>query len=185
VVWGFANFLHLCDVTVIVTCAGLWWGNALLLSSQAVASIVVDLAWTVDALWRVVSGRHLLGDWTAYMWDDRFPLAVRLLSLFHVFWPVLLLWALRRTGYDRRAFGLQCAVAVVFTVAARIAASDGVNINFAYRDPFFDRSWGAAPVHLAVVLSVLCVVIYLPTHWALRAVLAPAPRHGSQTSTAR
>ncbi|MFL5373599.1 MAG: hypothetical protein ACJ78T_06385, partial [Myxococcales bacterium] len=38
-VWGFANFLHLCDVAVILTCAGLWTGSALLLSSQAVSSL--------------------------------------------------------------------------------------------------------------------------------------------------
>ncbi len=30
-VWGWANFLHLCDVTVILTCVGLWFGNSLLL----------------------------------------------------------------------------------------------------------------------------------------------------------
>src|SRR5207237_288632 len=41
-VWGLSNFLHLCDVAVILTCAGLWSGSALLLSSQAVSSILID-----------------------------------------------------------------------------------------------------------------------------------------------
>ena len=41
--WGWANFLHLCDVAVLLTCVGLAYHNALLLSSQAVASLLGDL----------------------------------------------------------------------------------------------------------------------------------------------
>ena len=50
--WSLANFLHLCDVAVILTCIGLWTGNALLLSSQAVSSVVIDTLWALDvATW--------------------------------------------------------------------------------------------------------------------------------------
>ena len=121
-VWGLSNFLHLCDVAVILTCAGLWSGSALLLSSQAVSSLVIDLLWDVDAGWRLVTGRHLLGG-TEYLWDPAFPLAVRLLSLFHLAWPALLLWALRRVGYDRRGFLLQVALASCLFAAARFTDS--------------------------------------------------------------
>jgi hypothetical protein len=176
-VYGFVNFLHLCDVAVILTCAGLWRGSALLLSSQALASIVIDLGWDLDLLGRLLTGRHLLG-WTAYMWDEQWPLAVRLMSCFHVVWPVLLVWSLRRVGYDRRALSLQCAIALVFLVAARIAAP-GANINFAYRDPLLQRSWGPGPVHLAAILAGLVVVVYLPVHLALRAVFPPPARGGA------
>src|SRR3954464_5809414 len=47
-VWGFRNFLHLCDIAVILTCAGLWSGSALLLSSQALFSIGAALFWDLD-----------------------------------------------------------------------------------------------------------------------------------------
>ena len=169
VVWGWRNFLHLSDVTVVLTCVGLWRGSALLLSSQAVASIVVDLAWCLDVAWRLVFSRHLIGG-TEYMWDARFPLWVRLLSLFHVFWPALLLWALARVGYDRRGWVVQSGIAGVALVLARLLAP-AQNINFAYRDPFFGRAWGPAPVHLAVILLPLIVLIYWPTHRALARLL--------------
>ena len=172
VVWGWRNFLHLSDVTVILTCVGLWRGSALLLSSQAVASIVVDLAWCLDVAWRLMFSRHLIGG-TEYMWDARFPLWVRLLSVFHVFWPVLLLWALARLGYDRRGWVLQSGIAAVALVLARLLAP-AQNINFAYRDPFFGRAWGPAPVHLAVILLPLIVLIYGPTHLALARLLPRA-----------
>jgi len=171
-VWGGANFLHLCDVTVILTCVGLWFGNSLLLSSQAVASLVVDLAWTLDVAWRLVLGKHLIGG-TEYMWDARFPLWVRLLSVFHLFWPLLVVWTLRRVGYDRRGWLLQSAIAAVLLVLSRLL-QPALNINFAYRDPLFGRAWGPAPVHLAVILLGAIVVIYWPTHLVLARVLPKA-----------
>src|SRR5579863_10527731 len=57
--WGAANFLHLCDVAVILVCLGLWTNSSLLLSSQAVGSLLVDLAWMLDAGWRLARGRGL------------------------------------------------------------------------------------------------------------------------------
>ena len=111
--WGWANFLHLCDVAVLLTCIGFARGDVLLLSSQAVSSLIGDLLWCLDASWTLFSNRHLTGG-TEYMWDTRFPLWVRLLSLFHVVLPMLLLAALSRTGYDHRALRLQCGIEPLF-----------------------------------------------------------------------
>lgn len=164
--WGAANFLHLCDIAVILTCAGLFLENSLLLSSQAVSSLLLDLIWTIDAAWRFFLGRHLVGG-TEYLFDAHYALGVRLLSLFHVALPIILLWALVRTGYDRRGFALQSAIALGALLASRCArAAD--NINFAFRDPFFHRAWGPAPLHLAITFLALATVIYLPTHLALK-----------------
>jgi hypothetical protein len=166
--WGAQNFLHICDITVILTCAGLWWSNPLLLSSQAVTSILADLLWDLDVGWRVFTGHELFGG-NQYMWDSRYPLWVRLISLFHVVWPLLLLWALKRTGYDRRGFALQSAIAAGAIIAGRFA-DPAQNINFAFRDPLFHRTWGPAPVHLAFIWVGLVVVIYVPTHFVLSSV---------------
>jgi len=164
-VWGPLNFLHLCDVAVILTCAGLWLGSPLLLSSQAVSSIVADVLWSVDAGSRLFFGRHVFGG-TEYMWDASFPLAVRLLSLFHVAWPALLLWALRRVGYDRRGFALQIAIAGALFVVSRFAGA-AANLNFAFRDPIWGLSLEPAALHLAATLAFIVAVFYLPVHVAL------------------
>ena len=66
--WGVANFLHLCDVAVILTCIGLWTGNALLLSSQAVSSVVIDALWTMDVAAWLLFRRHFIGG-TEYLFD--------------------------------------------------------------------------------------------------------------------
>jgi hypothetical protein len=172
--WGVANFLHLCDIAVVLTCLGLWSNSPLLLSSQAVSSLLIDTAWVVDAATRFLTGRHWIGG-TEYLFDSSFPLWVRLLSLFHVVMPFLLLWALYRVGYDRRGCVVQCAIAIPVVVFARLAATPKTNINFVYADPFFHRLWGPWPLHIMAVLAFLMLVVYLPTHLLLSR-LFPSPR---------
>jgi hypothetical protein len=171
--WGAANFLHLCDIAVILTCIALWGNNALLISSQAVSSLVIDAVWALDAGSAFFLGHHVIGG-TEYLFDERYPLWVRILSLFHLVMPPLLLWALYWIGYDRSGFAAQSVIAVLAFIGARFA-SPARNLNFVFTDPFFHRSWGPAPVH--VVLSFLCLVfvVYLPTHLLLEKLFSPDP----------
>jgi len=171
--YGWANFLQLCDLAVVLTCVGLWLGSPLLLSSQALASLVIDVTWDLDAAWRLITGHHLIGG-TEYMWDPRYPLALRLLSFFHLVWPVLLWWSLRQIGYDRRALAFQAALSLVALAASRVAMPGG-NINFAYRDPFVHRSWGPAVVHVGLTWAVLVAGLYWPLHLLLARAM-PRPR---------
>jgi len=100
---------------------------------------------------------------TAYMWDVRAPIWVRLLSTFHLALPLALLWALRKVGYDHRALALQSAIAAGLILAARFLPSV-LNVNYAYQDPLCHRSWGPAPLHLAVILAGAVVLLYWSAH---------------------
>jgi hypothetical protein len=174
--WGWSNFTYLCDVAVILTCVGLWFGNSLLLSSQAVGAIIINLIWVLDVAWRAAFGRHLLGG-TEYMWDAQYPLWIRSLSFFHLAWPVLMLWAVRRVGYDPRGFEFQAALSIPVMVAAYFA-NPAKNINFSHHDPVFGWTWGPAPVHMAVMLAFLIAVIYWPTHQFLVRFMPPKKTAG-------
>jgi hypothetical protein len=180
--YGSHVFLNLCDIAVILTCVGLWTGNALLLSSQAVSSLVVDLAWDLDLLARAATGHHLVGG-TEYMWDPKWPLWLRLLSAFHVVLPPALMWALRRTGYDRRGLPLQGAIALVALAASRLTLGPEENQNFSWRDPFLGRSWGPAPVHVGLTWAVLVGAVYWPTHAVLARLMPPAGSVSRQRRT--
>jgi hypothetical protein len=163
-VWGSMNLVHLCDIAVILGCAGLWWGSSLLISSQAVSSFAPGILWALDVGWRLTTGRFLVGG-TDYMWDARYPLWVRLLSSFHIGLPVVMFWALRKVGYDRRALALQAAIAAVLFIVARFLPAE-LNVNYVFRDPLFHRAWGPAPLHLAVVY-LGALVLYWPAHLLL------------------
>lgn len=165
--YGFTNFLFLCNLGVMLTAAALLAGNRLVLSSQAVAAPVIGLAWGIDAAWRVVSGHHLYGG-TEYMWDPQYPLFTRLLSLYHLAWPILVVLVVRRVGYDRRGWRLQTAIAASAVILCRLFTPPADNINFAFVDPIFGRAFEPAALHLAIVLIALAGVGYGLTHLALR-----------------
>src|ERR1700730_9711600 len=76
--WGGANFLHLCDIALVLTCIGVLCNSVLLISSQAVSALLVGVAWAFDAGSKLLLGRHLLGG-TEYLFDAGYPLWVRLL----------------------------------------------------------------------------------------------------------
>jgi hypothetical protein len=172
---GWKNFLLLCDVGVFLTCLGIWRGRAWLLSSQAVGSLVISGAWVLDVVSRMASGRHLIGG-TEYMWNAERPLFVRLLSLFHVAVVPVLLWSLRRTGYDRRGLPVTIAVTAVVLVASRAVGDAADNMNYTFQDPFFHHAWGPAPLHLAVTLVALSAGAFLPAHLLLARLLPAAER---------
>ena len=163
--WGWGNLLHLCDAAVILTCAGLWLGNARLLSSQAVNALLAGLLWVANVGWRAGTGRFFASG-SEYMWDAHYPLWVRLLSFFHVVLPCALIWALWKLGYDRRGFVLQAGIAAVLLVASRFLSPE-LNMNYAYRDPLFGRAWGPGPVHLLVIWAGAVGLMYWPTHLVL------------------
>ncbi len=172
--WGWANFLLLCDVAMFLTFAGVWRANVLLLSSQAVGTLFAGVIWGLDVAWRLVTGAHLYGG-TEYMFDPAFPLWVRLLSAFHLWLPVLLLWSLRRTGYDPRGLLLQSVITIPLVAVGRLF-DPAKNVNFAFVDPLFDRQWGPAPLHLAVILFFIVATIYWPTHLLLSRYLPRVPK---------
>ncbi|MBP9899302.1 MAG: hypothetical protein KBF28_13065 [Gemmatimonadales bacterium] len=167
IAYGFTNFLFLCNLGVMLTAAALFWESRLVLSSQAVAAPVIGLAWAVDAGWRVVTGAHLFGG-TEYMWDPQYPLFTRLLSLYHLAWPVLVVVLVRRVGYDRRGWALQTAIAAGVVICCRLFTTPTDNINFAFVDPIFGRAFTPAALHIGIVLGGLAGVAYGLTHLVLR-----------------
>jgi hypothetical protein len=170
-----SNFVFLCNLSAALTSWALWRGGVLLLSSQAVSMPLIGAVWSIDVLSRLVTGHHLIGG-TAYMWDAGLPLFTRLLSLYHVVLPVVQLAVLRRTGYDRRGYALQSAIAVAAVIAGRWCDPQA-NVNFAFADPFFHRAWGGPVTHVALIAGALVLVVYPLMHLALaRAFPPPAPR---------
>jgi hypothetical protein len=171
--YGWADFLHLSDVAIAVTAIGLWTSSPLLLTSQAISTLIAETIRTVDVIWTELT-RHMLIAGVGYMWDKKYPLWLRLMSFYHALLPALLLWAMSRVGYDRRGLKLQAGIAAAL-VAGRLWGSAKHNINFSFRDPFFDRAWGPAPVYVFLMLVGAILVGYLPTDWFLAKLFTRPP----------
>jgi hypothetical protein len=163
--YGTQNFLFFCDIGNFLVGLALWLESPLIFSWQATGLLLFQSLYTVDLLGALVTRRHLIGG-TEYMFDPGVPLYVRLLSLFHVVTPPLLLWAIGRLGYDRRGWKLQtltCWIVVPINYFWR----PGFDVNWA-RGPFFrEQHWMPGWMYLVGYLIVVPLVIYYPTHLGL------------------
>jgi hypothetical protein len=158
------NFLYFCDLGNFLIAAGLWLESRLILSWQAVGLLVFQSLYMLDLIGAVLFGHHIIGG-TEYMFDPKVPLFVRLLGLYHLVVPPLLLWSVRRVGYDDRAWKLQTLTAWIL-VPVNSYWRPQYNVNWARglgREQHLVPDW----LYLAAYLIVVPLVVYWPTHLAL------------------
>ena len=182
--YGPTNFLYFCDAALLLTFAGIWTESALLISLPAVGILVPQIVWLVDFGGNCL-GAHLTG-MTNYMFDAKIPLFARGLSTFHGWLPVLLVWLLRRVGYDRRALPLWSALAVgLIAVSYAFLPGPGthpenpnipVNVDYVYGlSDSVAQHWMNQNLYVGVWTVTLIGLVYLPTHLVLRRCYRPAP----------
>jgi hypothetical protein len=179
---GPANFLWLCDVANFVILGAIWLESPLLFSSQAVSVLLIQIVWMVDVATRLVAGFHPIGG-TEYMFEAARPLFGRLLSLFHVFVPLLLVYALWRLGHDRRGWRLQTLICWLVLPASFWIGEPRENLNWLWSPFGIEQTWLPPSAFLAVCMIAYPVVLYLPTNALLTGWLRRAgrPIHGGGT----
>jgi hypothetical protein len=166
--WGPRNFLWFSDIALLVTGVALWRESPLLASMMTLAIALPELAWNVDFFGRLLTGRDILG-LAGYMFDTTRPLGLRALSLFHIVLPVVLVWLAHRLGYDRRAWAFQTVVALIVLPVTYWLTAPSDNVNWVYGPGSKPQTWISRPAYLALVMVFFPLVIYLPTHFLLRA----------------
>jgi hypothetical protein len=165
--YGPQNFLWFSDISNFILLAALWAESPLLFSSQALSVLLINAGWTLELAARLFLGLHYPGG-TAYMLDASFPLWLRLFSLFHIFVPLIILWALFRLGYDRRGLALQILIAWVVLPVCFFFTDPVKNINWVW-GPFGVKQTILSPGGYLLACMVLYpLLIYLPTHLILQ-----------------
>ena len=166
--YGPSTFLWFCDLANFVILAALWRESPLLMSWQAVAVLLFQVAYTIDILGRVVLRRHLIGG-TEWIFDDpNIPLYIKLLSVgMHVATPPLLVWSVRQLGYDRRGLLLQMATVCVLLPICWIGWDAALNLNWVYK-PFNKPQTMMPPaLYLLVCIIGYTLLVFIPTHLVL------------------
>ncbi len=174
--YGPTNFLYFCDVALLLTVPALWLESPLLASMPAVGICLAQVLWQIDFVCGLF-GSHPLG-LAAYMFNDQLPLHLRALSFFHFWLPLLLLYAVWRLGYDRRAFIGWTALTVVLLLvcyflmpkppALTNRSDDIVNINYVYglHDDQPPQTYVPPLAWLGMLLVGLPLCLFLPSHLA-------------------
>lgn len=165
------NFLWFSDIALIATVPALWLESALIASTMLVGVLLPELAWNASFFWRLVTGKRVFG-LTDYMFDAAKPLYLRAISLFHVFLPPLLLWMAWRLGYDTRAPVAQTALAwIVLPLTYRLADPKVENVNWVFGWTSRQQIRMPPLAHLGVMMLGFPLLLYLPTHFLLLALL--------------
>jgi hypothetical protein len=131
-----------------------------------------------------LAGMPLIG-MTQYMFDDGIPWFTRGLSFFHFWLPIFLVYLVVKLGYDRRAFLLWTAMALVllpvcyFLLQPPPAPAGNpntpVNVNYVYG--FSDQApqtWLPPGLWLATLMVGLPLAVYGTTHALLSRITARA-----------
>src|ERR1700751_4363148 len=108
--YGAQNFLYFCDVGNFLIAIGLWCESRLILSWQGVGLLVFQTLYAIDLIAALLFRHHIIGG-TEYMFDPKISLFVRLLGLYHLVVPPLLLCTVNRLGYDPAALRWQTVTA--------------------------------------------------------------------------
>lgn len=171
--YGPTNFLYFCDVAVFFALGAVWLEWPILASMPAVGILLPQSLWMADLL-AEIAGLRVTGV-TDYMFDAKIPVFLRGLSLFHFWLPILLVWLVWRLGYDRRAVAAWTLLAWGLVLVCYVflppppAPSENpllpVNVNYVYG--FGDsgpQTWMPQEAYVALMMAVLPLGIFLPTH---------------------
>ena len=169
--YGPTNFLYFCDMSLILTLAGMWLESPLLVSMCAAGILAPQTFWVLDFLGNL-AGRPLVG-MTDYMFNASTSLFLRGLSLFHGWLPFLLAWLVWRTGYDARAFKAWTALSIASILVCFFfmppprpdPGLTPVNINYVWgMSDTQAQTWVPAWAWVTGLIVGLPLLVFLPTH---------------------
>lgn len=163
--YGAQNFLYFCDIGNLLIALGLWAESRLILSWQAVALLIFQSLYAIDLIGTFLFRRHAIGG-TEYMFDPTIPLLVRLLGLYHLVVPPLLLWVVHRLGCDQSAWKW-ATVEMLIVVPINFFWRGQYNVNFA-RGIAHEQHLLPPWLYLIGYLIVVPLVVYWPTQLGLR-----------------
>ena len=164
--YGAQNFLFFCDIGNVLIGIGLWLDSALIFSWVACGLLLFQTLYTIDLAGALFFGSHFIGG-TEYMFDPGLPLVVRILSLFHVVTPPLLLWAIWKLGYDPRGWKFQ-TVMMWIVVPINYFWRPQMDVNWARGLFFHEQHAMPGWAYLVLYLVALPILVYLPTHLFLQ-----------------
>ena len=160
-----ANFLWTCNIGLMLAALGMALGdNRFILSVCLILVALPDLLWTIDVTTAWLTGEHPLGG-TAYMFDVKIPLLVRLFSLEHLLLTPILITLLWHQGYDRRALPVTAVLVLALYYLTYWLADPETQVNWVWG--LFGRQQTIMPktIYPFFAASVYSIVFLVPAHW--------------------
>lgn len=156
--YGPSNFLWYSDIILGLSFLAVMSESRFIASMGAVGGIFLESYWSVNFLSQLLFN-YRITSLTDYMFDSSLPLWLRLISLFHVALPPLLIWLVVRLGYHRKAWMAQIVLAwvVLFTTWFLTEPSKNINWVFSYKE----IEWATLSPALYLVLEGLLFAVII------------------------
>ncbi len=160
--YGPSNFLWLSDVALFLTTAAVIFEVPLLAGMPAVGVLPLEIVWTVDFL---IGGRLGL---TSYMFQSKYPLWLRGISLFHLALPPTILWLLYKFGYDERAYAAQLGLLIVVLIVCYNFTAPKLNINWVFGPGEKPQKALSPFLYFACLFGFISLCVMVPMHYLLK-----------------
>ena len=105
---------------------------------------------------------------------------MRALSLFHLWLLPLLIYVISRTGYDRRAFAIQCGLTAIVLPVSYAITEPKDNVNWVFGPGSQPQRRLPPLLYLGLVILAFPLLVHGPTHLVLRRVFGDNPKPSSQ-----
>ena len=132
----------------------------------AVGVLVVEVAWALDFFGKIIFNRYIfhLSD---YMFDSQYPFLLRILSLFHLFTPIIWIIYLTKYGYDPRALYYFTLLYWIILIHTYFFTNPQENINWVFLPQTY--KWRTiSPISWVIILAIIFpLLVFLPMHYFL------------------
>lgn len=150
--YGPENFLWFSDIGLFGTIAALWFESHLLMSMIILVALIAEIVWNIDFFMQLLFSQSLgLAD---YMFEPKYTLFLRSLSLFHVILPFLWISYLFTKGYDVRALPYAIILSWVVLVGTYMFTNPATNINWVFSPYIHHWTW-ISPLGWLLVMMLL------------------------------
>lgn len=161
--YGPRNFLWASDIALFLVFAALLLEKPLPNSMMAISVLPFEIAWVIDFF----TGARLIG-MAEYMFEPERPLYLRGLSLFHLALPLIIIFLLRRLGYDRRALAAQTLLIWIVLPVTYLLTDPGHNVNLVFGFDSEPQTVMHPLLWLGLVMTLPPIVLCWPAHLLLQ-----------------
>jgi len=161
--YGLQNFLWMSDIGFFLTVAAVWIESPLLISMCIASFLAVEILWNVDFFIALILGKKMTG-LSDYMFESRYSLVVRSLSLFHVLLPTLWVGLAFYWGYDVCALYYAVPMIWITLIMTYLCTEPSANINWVFAPTVLKWKRVTQMTWLIIMLIGYPLLICWPTH---------------------
>jgi hypothetical protein len=161
--------LWLSHLGFFLTIIALLFQQPLFISIACVGLLPQELAWNIDFFYQLFVRSSLFG-FADYMFNVKFPLFLRSLSLFHICLPIIWIWSIVHFGYWRKAALYATVLIWINLTLVYFFTNPADNINWVFMPLAYQWQFVSPFGWLMFLMIGIPVFIIAPMHLLLKRV---------------